>query len=126
MNKIIKRKMMMFVMFFAFTGALFVPAKKTYAMEANNGISVTGVTDKINYGDSTGVTEVDATLDRGNSFLRGFIKFVGVAVALVSALFFFISFATHQSDMRMQALAAFFIGLAVYFTPNIVDYLLGR
>ncbi|MBQ8913671.1 MAG: hypothetical protein IJ054_06475 [Lachnospiraceae bacterium] len=126
MNKIIKRKMMMFVMFFAFTGALFVPVKKTYAMEANNGISVAAVTDKVHYNDSTGVTEVDATLDRGNNFLKGFIKFVGVAAAVVSAAFFFISFPTHQSDMRMQALAGFFISLAIYFTPNIVDYVLGR
>ena len=126
MNKIIKRKMTMLTMIFAVMGAvLFIPAKKVSAADDNSGVRITISADNLN-SDSTGVNEVDATLNRGNKFLEGLCRFVGFAVAVVSALFFLISLPTHQSDMRNQMIVAFFVGIIIIFVPEIVHAIAGR
>ena len=124
MNKIIKRKMMMLTMIVTCMGAvLFIPAKKTYAADSES-VRITMSDENIN--DSTGVPEVDATLNRGNKFLEGLCRFVGIAVAVVSALFFLISLPTHQADMRSQMIVAFFVGIIIIFVPEIVHAISGK
>lgn len=125
MNKIIKRKMMILLIFFAFAGSVFMPVKKVCAAEKNTQVKVSIDVDNIN-GDSTGVTEVDDSMDRGNSFLEGFVKFIGKGAALISLLFFFISFPTHQTDMRLNAFLAFCVGVLIYFAPEIIHFVFGK
>ena len=125
MNKIIKRKMMILLIFFAFAGTIFMPAKKVSAADDNSSVKITITADNLN-NDGTGVSEVDATLNRGNKFLEGLCRYVGIAVAVVSALFFLISLATHQSDMRNQMIVAFFVGLVIIFVPEIVHAIAGK
>lgn len=124
MNRFLRRKMVFLFIFFAFVGSVFVPAKKAYAVDKNTQVKVSVDVDNIN--DSTGVTEVDDSMDRGNSFLEGFVKFIGKGAALISLLFFFISFPTHQTDMRLNAFLAFCVGVLIYFAPEIIHFVFGK
>ena len=124
MNKILKRRMMMLLMIFTFLGAILIPTKKTLAADGAS-VKITMSTDDIN-DDGTGVTEVDETLNRGNRFLEGLCRFVGIAVSVISALFFLISLPSHQADMRNQMIVAFFVGIIIIFIPEIVHAIAGK
>ncbi|MBQ9199425.1 MAG: hypothetical protein IJ141_04535 [Lachnospiraceae bacterium] len=123
-----KRKMMMIILFLTIAIVL-VPAKKSYAANQKGIANLSGF---VHYettessGDSTGVAEVDATLDRGNKFLKGLCRFIGIAVAVVSGVFFLISLPTHQADSRNQMLIAFFVGIIIIFVPEIVHAISGK
>lgn len=122
-----KRKMM--IILFLTLAIVLIPAKKSYAANQKGIANLSGF---VHYettessGDSTGVAEVDATLNRGNKFLEGFCRFVGIAVAVVSGVFFLISLPTHQADMRNQMIVAFFVGIIIIFVPEIVHAIAGR
>lgn len=74
----------------------------------------------------TGVDGMDAAMDRGEKFIKSILKFIGVLVALVAFVFFLISFPTHQSEQRTIALIGFVVGVGIFFSPEIVNYILGR
>lgn len=79
---------------------------------------------QISFGDETGVDELDDMMDRGDKMGKGVIKFIGKWVAIISFLFFVVSLPTHQSEMRLISLIAFFVSLGVYFGPEIINKIL--
>lgn len=75
---------------------------------------------------STGVTELDDAMARGDKMGNGVIKFIGKWVARLGLIFFLISFPSHQAEMRIISFIGFVVGLAMYFGPEIVDAILGK
>lgn len=72
------------------------------------------------------VPVIEEPMKKGESLLTTVIKFIGFMVGLVSLLFLLISFPTHQSEIRNMSLVGFIVALGIYFSPELVNWLLGR
>ena len=75
---------------------------------------------------STGITELDDAMERGDKMGKAVVKFIGKWVAIITLLFFLVSFPTHQSEMRIISFIGFVVGIGMYFGPEIIDGILGK
>lgn len=109
-----------------FSLSLLVPAHKAEAAEYQPDHEIqTFLPAVLTSGTSSGVDEVDELGQRTLNLVDWLCHLIGILVATVSLIFFFISLASHQAEMRNMALIGFFVGLLVTFAVPIVLSIVG-
>ncbi len=117
----LRRKIMMIIgLFLMVLVTLMEPCEVSHAKN-NTFIEINADTDT-----DTGIPELDEAMGRADKMGNGAVKFIGKWVAIISLIFFVISFPSHQSEMRIIAFIAFVVGVCIYFGPEIIDGILGR
>ncbi len=77
-------------------------------------------------GDSSGVSELDSAKTRTDGLVVWFCHWIGGVVAVIAFIVFLFMAGTHQTEQRNTALVVMIMGIAVYFAPSIVNYVLGK
>ncbi|MCR5103134.1 MAG: hypothetical protein K6B68_01585 [Eubacterium sp.] len=76
--------------------------------------------------DSSGVSELDSAKTRTDGLVVWFCHWIGGVVAVIAFIVFLFMAGTHQTEQRNTALVVMIMGIAVYFAPSIVNYVLGK
>lgn len=76
--------------------------------------------------ETSGVTELDSAKTRTNGLVVWFCHWIGGVVAVVAFIVFLFMAGTHQTEQRNTAAVVVIMGIAVYFAPSIVNYVLGK
>lgn len=76
--------------------------------------------------DGTGVVELDESINRGTMIIVGICRALGAACGMVGMVLAFIGFFGHQQDLKAQAPIFIFVGVGIFFAPEIFNFLVGR
>lgn len=77
-------------------------------------------------GDGTGIDELDDSINRGNMVIIGICRALGAACGMVGIVLALIGFFGHQQDLKAQAPIFIFVGVGIFFAPEIFNFLVGR
>lgn len=75
---------------------------------------------------STGVDELDESMNRGTQVLVGICRALGGACGIVGIVLALIGFFGHQQDLKAQAPIFIFVGVGIFFAPEIFNFLVGK
>lgn len=76
--------------------------------------------------DSTGINELDESMNRGTQVLVGICRALGGACGIVGIVLALIGFFGHQQDLKAQAPIFIFVGVGIFFAPEIFNFLVGK
>ena len=76
--------------------------------------------------DSSGVSELDSAKSKTNGLVVWFCHWIGGVVFIIALIVFLFMAGTHQTEQRNTAAVVMIMAAAVYFSPSIVNYVLGK
>ena len=132
-NKKTKCRFVHYMLIFLIFAVIYITqGKEVNASPANNGVitemSLAGfsASDHVNFSSaSTGVPEVDESINRMNRLLIGAIKALAIGLGIVGAAFCFMNLASHQVEQRNMGIIMMGCAVLVYFSPEIISAILG-